>query len=104
MRPDLVSFVLGCSFSFEHALIDAGIELRHVVLAIAQQGSASVGLELPRRAQTLQRIGESRIDRKAIERANFRLGIRLANDVRQRHPIPLRKDGHPARLASSGNT
>ena len=29
-RPDLVSFVLGCSFSFEHALIDAGIELRHV--------------------------------------------------------------------------
>ena len=29
-RPDLVSFVLGCSFSFEHALIEAGIELRHV--------------------------------------------------------------------------
>jgi uncharacterized protein YcsI (UPF0317 family) len=31
-RDDLVSFVLGCSFSFEHALIDAGIELRHVKL------------------------------------------------------------------------
>lgn len=31
-RSDLVSFVLGCSFSFEHALIDAGIELRHVTL------------------------------------------------------------------------
>lgn len=29
-RDDLVSFVLGCSFSFEHALIEAGIELRHV--------------------------------------------------------------------------
>ncbi|MBS0316836.1 MAG: putative hydro-lyase [Proteobacteria bacterium] len=29
-RDDLVTFVLGCSFSFEHALIDAGIELRHV--------------------------------------------------------------------------
>ena len=29
-EPDLVSFLLGCSFSFEHALIDAGIELRHV--------------------------------------------------------------------------
>ncbi|GHU07360.1 UPF0317 protein [Betaproteobacteria bacterium] len=29
-RDDLVSFLLGCSFSFEHALIDAGIELRHV--------------------------------------------------------------------------
>ncbi len=29
-QGDLVSFVLGCSFSFEHALIAAGIELRHV--------------------------------------------------------------------------
>jgi uncharacterized protein YcsI (UPF0317 family) len=29
-RDDLVSFVLGCSFSFEHALIEAGIALRHV--------------------------------------------------------------------------
>jgi uncharacterized protein YcsI (UPF0317 family) len=29
-RSDLVSFVLGCSFSFEQALIEAGIELRHI--------------------------------------------------------------------------
>lgn len=29
-RDDLVTFVLGCSFSFEHALMEAGIELRHV--------------------------------------------------------------------------
>ncbi|MFZ5548351.1 MAG: putative hydro-lyase [Pseudomonadota bacterium] len=29
-RDDLVSFVLGCSFSFEQALTDAGIALRHV--------------------------------------------------------------------------
>jgi uncharacterized protein YcsI (UPF0317 family) len=29
-RDDLVSFVLGCSFSFEEALTEAGIELRHV--------------------------------------------------------------------------
>lgn len=29
-RDDLVSFALGCSFSFEHALIQAGIRLRHV--------------------------------------------------------------------------
>lgn len=29
-RDDLVSFVLGCSFSFEHALMEAGIALRHV--------------------------------------------------------------------------
>jgi uncharacterized protein YcsI (UPF0317 family) len=29
-RDDLVSFALGCSFSFEQALIDEGIELRHI--------------------------------------------------------------------------
>jgi uncharacterized protein YcsI (UPF0317 family) len=29
-RDDLVSFVIGCSFSFEQALLDAGLTLRHV--------------------------------------------------------------------------
>lgn len=29
-REDLVAFVLGCSFTFEHALLEAGIPLRHV--------------------------------------------------------------------------
>ena len=29
-RADLVSFLLGCSFSFEQALIEAGIPMRHI--------------------------------------------------------------------------
>jgi uncharacterized protein YcsI (UPF0317 family) len=29
-RDDLVSFALGCSFSFEQLLIDQGIEIRHI--------------------------------------------------------------------------
>ncbi len=29
-RSDLVSFVLGCSFSFEEALVDAGVPVRHI--------------------------------------------------------------------------
>ena len=29
-RDDLVAFVLGCSFTFEHALLEEGIPLRHV--------------------------------------------------------------------------
>ncbi len=33
-RGDLVAFVIGCSFSFEEALIEAGIPLRHI-----EQGS-----------------------------------------------------------------
>jgi uncharacterized protein YcsI (UPF0317 family) len=31
-RDDLVSFAIGCSFSFEAALMAAGIELRHITL------------------------------------------------------------------------
>ncbi len=29
-RDDLVTFAIGCSFSFEQALLDGGIELRHI--------------------------------------------------------------------------
>jgi uncharacterized protein YcsI (UPF0317 family) len=29
-RPDFVSFLIGCSFSFENALLDAGVPLRNV--------------------------------------------------------------------------
>ena len=29
-QPDFTSFLIGCSFSFEHALLDAGIALRHI--------------------------------------------------------------------------
>jgi uncharacterized protein YcsI (UPF0317 family) len=29
-REDLVGFLLGCSYTFEHALIEAGVRLRHV--------------------------------------------------------------------------
>ena len=29
-RDDLVAFVLGCSFSFEQALLEAGVPLRHI--------------------------------------------------------------------------
>lgn len=29
-RNDLVSFLLGCSFTFEHPLMDAGIHMRHI--------------------------------------------------------------------------
>lgn len=31
-REDLVSFLIGCSFSFESELLDAGIEVRHITM------------------------------------------------------------------------
>jgi uncharacterized protein YcsI (UPF0317 family) len=33
-RGDLVSFLLGCSFTFEHALLRAGLPLRHLELGV----------------------------------------------------------------------
>lgn len=33
-RPDLVSFLIGCSFTFETALQDAGIAMRHIDLGV----------------------------------------------------------------------
>jgi uncharacterized protein YcsI (UPF0317 family) len=33
-RDDLVTFILGCSFTFEQALLDAGIPLRHISLGL----------------------------------------------------------------------
>jgi uncharacterized protein YcsI (UPF0317 family) len=38
-RDDLVTFVLGCSFSFEEALLEAGIPLRHL-----EQGDITVSM------------------------------------------------------------
>lgn len=33
-RDDLVTFLLGCSFTFEHPLMDAGISIRHLELGV----------------------------------------------------------------------
>lgn len=33
-RADLVGFLLGCSFTFEHSLMDAGIGIRHIELGV----------------------------------------------------------------------
>ena len=38
-RDDLVSFVIGCSFSFEEALMADGIEIRHVANAKGHGGA-----------------------------------------------------------------
>jgi uncharacterized protein YcsI (UPF0317 family) len=49
-RDDLVTFALGCSFSFEQALVDAGLELRHwtqrcnVPMYITDRPTVSAGM------------------------------------------------------------
>jgi uncharacterized protein YcsI (UPF0317 family) len=48
-RDDLVAFVIGCSFSAERALIDAGVQLRHI--------EAGRGVPIYRTNQQLQPAG-----------------------------------------------
>ncbi len=33
-RDDLVAFLIGCSFTFEHALLEAGVPVRHIVQGV----------------------------------------------------------------------
>ena len=48
-REDLVSFLIGCSFSFERALLEAGLPVRHIELGrtvpmyVTSRGCASAG-------------------------------------------------------------
>jgi len=41
-RPDLVSFLLGCSFTFESALLDAGIPVRQVGAGLKPRATADL--------------------------------------------------------------
>src|SRR5438034_9472483 len=49
-REDLVAFLLGCSFTFEWALLDAGIPLRHIDAAknVAMRTPSRAGRPAPR--------------------------------------------------------
>ena len=58
-RDDLVSFALGCSFSFEQALIEEGIELRHIALRLE---CADVPDQHPLRAGRAVRRPAGRLD------------------------------------------
>ncbi len=78
-RDDLVAFLLGCSFTFEWALLDAGIPMRHIELGknVAMWGhSAGGGAGLEARVHDHPQPGPHVHHRPAEPRAGRDLTLR----------------------------
>ena len=43
-RDDLIPFVIGCSFAFEHALQESGISIRHIEQMITDWRNANLAV------------------------------------------------------------
>ncbi|MGJ9421082.1 D-glutamate cyclase family protein [Aeromicrobium sp. CF3.5] len=78
-RDDLVAFVIGCSFSAERALLDAGVQLRHV----------AAGGEVPiyRTNQDLKSTGELRGRLVVSMRAIHNSQVETAAEVTAQYPM-----------------
>lgn len=90
-RDDLVSFVLGCSFSFEHALLADGIRLRHV-----EQGRnvAMYRTNLPTRAAGPFR-GPMVVSMRPLKAADAIRAVEITSRLPQVHGAPVHL-GDPA--------
>ncbi|MCP1573761.1 putative hydro-lyase [Herbaspirillum rubrisubalbicans] len=84
-REDLVSFALGCSFSFEHALLAAGIPLRHV-----SQGRnvAMYRTNLPTRAVGVF-SGPTVVSMRPLKAADAIRAIQITARTPQVHGAPI---------------
>jgi uncharacterized protein YcsI (UPF0317 family) len=84
-RDDLVAFVIGCSFSFEEALTDAGIELRHI----------SCGLTCPMYRTNMQTIpagpfhGPLVVSMRPMTRANAIRAVQITTRFPAVHGAPV---------------
>ena len=85
-RDDLVSFVIGCSFSFEEALAAEGIELRHITR----------GCNVP-----MYRTSIATNSRGAVSRADGR--VDAADDAARRHSRGPDHDSLPVSARRAGS-
>ena len=92
-RPDLVAFLIGCSFSFEFALQDAGIALRHL-----QQGR-NVAMYRTRVACTPagRFAGEMVVSMRPIRSRDVARVVEICARFPQAHGVPVHV-GNPQAL------
>ena len=90
-RDDLVSFLLGCSFSFEEALIRDGIALRHVQ---EKRNVAMYKTSIPCRAAGAMK-GSMVVSMRPIKAADIARAVEITARFPQVHGAPLHV-GHPA--------
>jgi len=84
-RPDLAAFLIGCSFTFEHALQRAGIALRHVDLGLNVAMYRTNVACVP--AGRLR--GEVVVSMRPIRRADVEAVARICAGFPQSHGAPL---------------
>lgn len=84
-RDDLVSFLLGCSFTFEHALIADGIPLRHVSL---ERNVAMYRTNLPLQAAGLFG-GDMVVSMRPLRPADAIRAVQICTRYPQVHGAPV---------------
>jgi len=92
-RDDLVAFVIGCSFSFEHALLAEGIPLRHVAQG---RNVAMYRTNLETQPAGVFR-GPTVVSMRPLNAADAIRAIQITSRLPQVHGAPLHL-GDPARI------
>ena len=92
-RDDLVSFLLGCSFSFETAMVDAGIPLRH------QDNGTNVAMYITNIATTPAGIfsGPMVVSMRPIKREQIVRAVQVTSRFPATHGAPVHI-GDPAAI------
>ena len=92
-RDDLVSFLLGCSFSFETAMVDAGIPLRH------QDNGANVAMYITNIATTPAGVfsGPMVVSMRPVKREQIVRAVQVTSRFPATHGAPVHI-GDPAAI------
>jgi uncharacterized protein YcsI (UPF0317 family) len=95
-RDDFVTFLIGCSFSFENALIEGGIPLRHV-----QQGVNVAMYRTNIRCQSAGRFqGDMVVSMRPIQSRDIARAVEISGRFPQVHGAPVHI-GHPQAIGIS---
>ncbi|USQ80403.1 putative hydro-lyase [Ornithinimicrobium faecis] len=96
-RDDLVSFLIGCSFSFERALLDAGVPVRNI-----EQGRNVAMFRTNRDCRPAGRLsGELVVSMRPVPAALVATAVQVTGRMPQVHGAPVHIGG-PASLGIAG--
>ncbi|MFT8539275.1 MAG: putative hydro-lyase [Leuconostoc mesenteroides] len=92
-REDLVSFLIGCSFSFENLLVDAGIEIRHITeKANVPMFNTNIPLK-----QAGKFSGNMVVSMRPIKSSQIATAVNVTNRLPGVHGAPI-QIGNPAEI------
>ncbi|MCC8439765.1 putative hydro-lyase [Leuconostoc pseudomesenteroides] len=92
-REDLVSFLIGCSFSFEDLLVDAGIEIRHITEKVnVPMFNTNIPLK-----QAGKFSGNMVVSMRPIKSSQIATAVNVTNRLPGVHGAPI-QIGNPAEI------